>query len=154
MSWARPKNVGITNGVADVLLDGPAVAADHIGAQLEVARQGVTHLLGVALFGKRREADDVREQDGDQPALGDRGCGQSDRPRRRARGCDPSRVGQRRGTFATNFSPGSFDAPHAGQTTASGAAHSEQNLRPGRFSVPQLEQITWSNPLMSAPVLT
>ena len=39
-----------------------------------------------------------------------------------------------------NFSPGSFDAPQDGHETASGAAHSEQNLRPLLFSVPQFEQ--------------
>ena len=40
-----------------------------------------------------------------------------------------------------NFSPGWLRAPHDGHGSASGAAHSEQNFRPARFSVPQLEQI-------------
>ena len=37
---------------------------------------------------------------------------------------------------------GSFGAPHDGQSSASGAAQPPQNFRPGRFSVPQFEQIT------------
>jgi hypothetical protein len=33
-------------------------------------------------------------------------------------------------------------APQLGQRVANGLAHSMQNLAPGRFSVPQLGQIT------------
>jgi len=36
---------------------------------------------------------------------------------------------------------GSLATPHDGQTNTSAAAQPPQNLRPGRFSVPQFEQI-------------
>ena len=59
------------DGVADELLDGPAVAADDVGGQLEVAGQGLADVLGVALLGERGEPDEVGEQDADEAALGD-----------------------------------------------------------------------------------
>jgi hypothetical protein len=37
---------------------------------------------------------------------------------------------------------GSLATPHDGQDTGSEAAQPPQNLRPGRFSVPQIEQTT------------
>ena len=49
--------------VADELLDRAAVAPDDVARELEVARQGLAHLLGVAPLGERREADEVGEQD-------------------------------------------------------------------------------------------
>ena len=60
--------------VADELLDRAAVARDHVARDGAVALEGVAHLLGVALLGERREADEVGEQDGDEAPLGDR-CG-------------------------------------------------------------------------------
>ena len=48
-----------------------AVALDHLARDLEVARQRVADVLGVAFLGERREADEVGEQDRDEPALGD-----------------------------------------------------------------------------------
>ena len=51
------------HGVADELLDHPAVALDELAAALEVARQELADLLGVAVLGERREADEVGEQD-------------------------------------------------------------------------------------------
>ena len=39
--------------VADELLDRAAVAGDHLTGKLEVAGQGVAHLLRVALLGER-----------------------------------------------------------------------------------------------------
>ena len=61
------------DGVADELLDRAAVPLDDAARQLEVARQELAHLLGVAVLGQGGEADQVGEQDGDQAALGD-GC--------------------------------------------------------------------------------
>ena len=59
------------HGIADELLDRAAVAPDHVPGEVEVAAQGLARLLGVALLGERREADEVREQDRDHPPLGD-----------------------------------------------------------------------------------
>ena len=59
------------DGVADELLDRPAVAGDHLAGDLEVAGQGVADLLGVALLGERREPDEVGEEHRDVPPLGD-----------------------------------------------------------------------------------
>jgi hypothetical protein len=39
-----------------------------------------------------------------------------------------------------NFSLASLEAPHCGQPRAIGAPHSEQNLRPSRFSPLHFEQ--------------
>jgi hypothetical protein len=36
--------------------------------------------------------------------------------------------------------------PQLGQADANGVAHSEQNFAPGRFAVPQLEQVTKCRP--------
>ena len=66
--------------VADELLDGAAVALDQSLARLEVPREELARVLGVAALGRGREADEVGKQDGDEPALdadprrsGDRG---------------------------------------------------------------------------------
>ena len=58
------------NRIADELLDRPAIAADDVRGQLEVARQGLTNLLGVAFLGERGEPDEVGEEDGHEAALG------------------------------------------------------------------------------------
>ena len=58
--------------VADELLDRAAVPLDDPPRQLEVAGQQLARLLGVALLGEGREADQVGEQDRHQPALGHR----------------------------------------------------------------------------------
>ena len=47
--------------VADELLDRPAVEPDQPAARVEVARQKLAHLLGVARLGERREPDQVGE---------------------------------------------------------------------------------------------
>ena len=57
--------------IADELLDGAAVAVDDVARQVEVARQQLPGVLGVATFGERREAHEVGEQDRDDAALGD-----------------------------------------------------------------------------------
>ena len=57
--------------IADELLDGAAVAADHVRGELEVAGQRVADVLGVTLLGERREADEVGEEDGDEAPLGE-----------------------------------------------------------------------------------
>ena len=60
------------HGIADELLYVAAITADHLTRQLEVARQGLAHLLRILALGEGREADEVREQDADQPELGHR----------------------------------------------------------------------------------
>ena len=65
--------------VADELLDGSPVAADHVAGKVEVAGQELPGVLGVALLGERREADQIGEQDGDEPAFGDRRRGRGRR---------------------------------------------------------------------------
>src|SRR5207247_242573 len=45
----------------------------------------------------------------------------------------------------------SFEVPHDGQISASGAPHVPQNLRPGGLSVPPLEHITGSPPESPPP---
>ncbi len=60
------------DGVADELLDDTAVAGDGLPCQLEVAREELAHLLGIALLGERREADEVAEQHRDMAQLGTR----------------------------------------------------------------------------------
>ena len=58
------------DGVADELLDGAAVALDHVGAEREVAGQDLADVLRVAFLGERREPDEVGEQDRDEATLG------------------------------------------------------------------------------------
>ena len=66
--------------IADELLDGAAVAADHVAGKVEVAGQRVADVLRVALLGEWREADQIREQDCYQLALtGGRWCGRGGR---------------------------------------------------------------------------
>ena len=60
------------HGVADELLDRAPVALDDLPAQIEVARQELADLLGVGRVGAGGEADEVGEQDADEPALGGR----------------------------------------------------------------------------------
>ena len=61
------------HGVADELLDRAAVALDDLARQLEVACQQLADVLRVAVLGERREADEVGEQDRDEPPFSDRG---------------------------------------------------------------------------------
>jgi hypothetical protein len=66
--------------VADELLDGAAVALDHLTRSVEVAGEKLAHLLRVAVLGKRREADQVAEEDGYQPPLRHRRRNRNRRP--------------------------------------------------------------------------
>jgi len=68
--------------VTDELLHRPAVAPDDVAARLEVQAEQLANVLGVALLGERREADEVGEQDADEPTLGGRGCCRPSRWRR------------------------------------------------------------------------
>src|SRR5205823_10004029 len=52
--------------VADELLDGAAVDLDQPAAAVEVAREQLTHVLGVAPLRQRREPDQVGEEDRDE----------------------------------------------------------------------------------------
>ena len=58
------------DGVADELLDRPAVAADQRARELEVAREQVTRLLRITAFGERGEPDEIGEEHRDEPSLG------------------------------------------------------------------------------------
>ena len=62
--------------VADELLDRPAVQLDQATTRVEVARQKLTRLLGVAALRRGREPDEIGEEHGDEPPLGlrCRGC--------------------------------------------------------------------------------
>ncbi len=57
------------HGIADELLDGAAVTADDLAREVEVAAERVAHILRVALLGKRREADEIGEEDADQASF-------------------------------------------------------------------------------------
>ena len=59
--------------VADELLDRAAVALDHRPRRLEVLGEELPRFLGVPRLGQRREADQVGEEDGNEPALRRRG---------------------------------------------------------------------------------
>ena len=63
--------------VPDELLDRAAVELDQSAARVEVAREELAYVLGVAALRDRREADEVGEEDGDEATLG----GGSSRPR-------------------------------------------------------------------------
>ena len=108
--------------VADELLDRAAVELDQPPAGVEVAGEQLARVLGVALSESGGEADEVGEEDRDEPALG-----------RRCRAPGAARVGgrrrRRRAALAAELSPGSF-AMHrrTGRRRASAAPHSEQNF--------------------------
>jgi len=57
------------HGVADELLDRTAVALDHRPRRVEIAGEQLPRVLRVARLGEGREADQVGEEDGDEPAL-------------------------------------------------------------------------------------
>src|SRR5437870_5433211 len=58
--------------VADELLDRAAVPLDQLAAGLEVAREQLSRVLGVARLGERGEPDEVGEENRDEASLGDR----------------------------------------------------------------------------------
>src|SRR5206468_2233225 len=58
------------HGIADELLDDSAISRDQRSARVEVLRQQLAHLLGVAGLRERREPDEVGEQHRDEPPLG------------------------------------------------------------------------------------
>ena len=134
------------DGVADELLDDAAVAADDGPGELEVAREELAHLLGVAFLRERREADEVAEQHRDVAELGGRRSdllrpaepclsgGGRDEPLQRS--AAPTGVPQ----SPQNRLPGSSCAPHAEQTAASDAPQSSQNRLPSGFSPPHAGQ--------------
>jgi hypothetical protein len=70
---------GRHHGIADELLDGSAEALDDEARALEVAREQLAHVLGVALLRERSVADEIGEEDGDEATFGCR------RPARRRR---------------------------------------------------------------------
>ncbi|HVS62198.1 MAG TPA: hypothetical protein VMT85_01720 [Thermoanaerobaculia bacterium] len=83
------------DGVADELLDAPAVALDDLAGGLEIMGQQVAHVLGVPLLRQRREADEVGEEHADQASLGGGQC-----RRRHGRG---GRLGQRGAAVAAEL---------------------------------------------------
>ena len=78
--------------VTDEFLDRAPVAFDDLARDLEVAREELAHVLRIAVLGRGREADQVREQDRHQPSLRLRGRSSQGATHRRAVG----RSGRRR----------------------------------------------------------
>ena len=60
------------HGVADELLHRPAIATDDVPGEVEIAAQQLPGLLRVAALGKRREPDEIGEEDRDEAAFSDR----------------------------------------------------------------------------------
>ena len=90
--------------VADELLDRAAVPLDDLAGHLEVAAEELADRLRVAVVGEGREADEIGEQDADEPALGGRAPGRrpaADAGRQGARAC--------RSACPTAGSPGTAD---------------------------------------------
>jgi len=65
--------------IADELLHDPAVSADDLPARVEVPREQIPDLLGIARFREGRESHQVREQHRDQTPFGRRSGARSDR---------------------------------------------------------------------------
>ena len=118
--------------IADEFLDRAAVELDQAPARVEVAREELAGVLGVARGGGCREADEVGEQHADEPALGDgrgRPCCPCRRGRRAARRTRRRTLAARRGprrttssrarapcrTRCRTSSPSGFSAPQLGQ---------------------------------------
>ena len=120
--------------IAEVLGDVAAEARDGAGGGLLVLRDEVAPLLGVELLRERRRADQVAEEHRQLAALAGRQRGFGLGGRRRDAPDAGAAVGSRAPQPPQNFSPGSFDAPHAAQRAASAAPHSAQKRRSGRLS--------------------
>ena len=120
--------------VADELLDGAAVALDQAPARVEVAREELADLLGVA---RRRGAV--------KPT---RSANSTQTSRRSATGAavPAAPAGVVAVTAAPhspqNRSPASSGAPQAEHPLASDPPQAEQNLRPSRLLTPQCAQET------------
>ena len=114
------------HGVADELLDGPAVPLDRGARRVEVAGQQLADGLGVAVLGQRREADKIGEQDGDEATLGD---GRVRRPRTSAVDGRPAHA-QPCAAAEQKLASARFGSPQPGQADASGVPQLSQNLLP------------------------
>ena len=101
--------------VADELLHGAAVELDQTPARVEVAREELAHILGVAALGEGREAEQVGEQDRNQAAL---------RSRCRRLGSDPSCRwrGECRSAFAAELLTGLVRSPTGRASTCQNSA--------------------------------
>ena len=119
------------HGVADELLNGPAVPADHGTRQVDVTRERVADLLRVPVLGERREADEVDEQDRDQAALRDRTSGSGAGLVGRAAPSTGSTTWSAPPHAPQNRSAGSPRKPHAGQAASSRRPQPAQNRCPG-----------------------
>ena len=134
------------DGVADELLDRPAVAADDVAREVEVAAQQLARLLRVAPLGERREADEVGEEDRHEAALGD---GHLGRGRRRDGGLGRSgRRGaggggrERARALGAELGRGRVGRAAVRAHRRRGATRTRcRTWRPAGFSVPQFEQI-------------
>ena len=60
---------GRHDGITDELLDDAAISLDDLARHLEVARQQLADVLGIAGLGQAREADEVGEQNRYEPTL-------------------------------------------------------------------------------------
>ena len=89
------------------------------------------------VLGERREADEVDEQHGHQPALGRvEGCAPGRGPRRPAAGAAAGGGA----ALAAELAVGLFAAAAHGARERERRPHSLQNLRPDSFAVPQFAQ--------------
>ena len=132
------------HGVADELLDGAAVQRDQPAAGLEVAGQQLTGVLRVAALGCGGEADEVGEEDGDHLPLGGRGAAAAGAAGAAAPAADASPRGAPQSP--QNLFPGGFSAPHVEQPRARALPQSPQNRLATGFSAPQLHTQTPAKP--------
>ena len=156
-SWAVGRAPDGHHGVADELLDRPAVPARRPRvASVEVLRTGARgRSSGSRPSDERREADEVGEQDRDEAALGDRAGGRGGCGRRTAIGRRAAVAAAAAAALARtlphspqNRAVGALAVPQLGQVAASREPHSPQNLRPGSLGEEQEGQITrgrWSS---------
>ena len=113
------------------------MAADGVARDVEVAREGLADLLGVATLAERGEAHEVGEQDRDEAALGD-GCSRA----RGGAGGGPSILGATDVPhLPQNRWSGATAAPHDWQATARRAPHAPQNRLSARIAVAHSVQV-------------
>ena len=134
--------------VADELLDDAAMTVDDLSGDREIATQEVADILGVQLFGHRREADEVDEEHRDETQLVGRTSvlgielgveAWAPRPGRRPRQPLASR---RLPHVPQNLALAGFVAPHTRRRLVRAWPHSTQYLRSGSFGVRQFGQVT------------
>ena len=104
---------------------------------VEVRRQELAHVLGVACLGERREPDEVGEEHADQAPLG---AGAVVRGRLGA--VPVASAGRWLAALAAELGAGRVGRPARAQAALRRCPHSRQNFRPTSFWAPQVAQIT------------